>query len=439
MPHTMHFKGVTDAAAEQHIFIAIPAYGGMDAPCCLALFATQVALQAAGIPADLCIIAEHCHVDDARNDLVRQFLETDCTHIMWIDSDLYWDGADVVKLARAGKDIAAGIYPLKADTEGFPVNTLPGEMWAGADGFMEVLTVPGGFTCVARHVMQDLYDKSDRPFLGRKDEPDRLPIKIIYERVYIDGARRSGDVHFCYLARDAGYSIHIDPLMHFEHYGDHSWGGDVGSYWRRINGIAFDGPVKQLRERTETDRTFVDLVMAWGNGWSVWPDMLSTLTLTAREINGPILEIGSGITTLVLALATDQHIDVLEHDPVFYAKTKQLLDKFGIQNVTLHCKPLKEFPNGKWYDFQQDFANYALLLVDGPPRDQGNRNVFLDVMGKYALTPGAIVIMDDAGMDDGAKRTKLWGDALGTNFSLMGDKRKFAICRMPGIEKGSAA
>lgn len=48
-----------------------------------------------------------------RNRLACRFLKSDCTHLMFIDSDIEFEPWDIVKLLMADKDIIGGLYPVK--------------------------------------------------------------------------------------------------------------------------------------------------------------------------------------------------------------------------------------------------------------------------------------------------------------------------------------
>jgi hypothetical protein len=53
-------------------------------------------------------------VSRARNNLIAKALYVkDTTHVMFIDNDIGWDPASILKLLIANKPIVAGIYPLK--------------------------------------------------------------------------------------------------------------------------------------------------------------------------------------------------------------------------------------------------------------------------------------------------------------------------------------
>ena len=49
----------------------------------------------------------------ARNHIVKAFLESDATHLMFIDADIGFNPRDIVTMLTCDKDITCGIYPKK--------------------------------------------------------------------------------------------------------------------------------------------------------------------------------------------------------------------------------------------------------------------------------------------------------------------------------------
>ena len=143
------------ASAPGGICLAIPCYGGMSPITAFALAASMRALAQAGIPHDLIVYGGNCHVDDARNSIVREFLAGPCEHLMFIDADLSWAPDDLLRMARSKRDVVAGIYPHKKDELTFPVRHLAtAVLQAEEDGAIEVERVPTGFLRISRHVLQ---------------------------------------------------------------------------------------------------------------------------------------------------------------------------------------------------------------------------------------------------------------------------------------------
>ena len=52
-------------------------------------------------------------IASARNHLTQQFLESQATHLMWIDADIGFNPIDIVSMAVADQDIVCGVYPKK--------------------------------------------------------------------------------------------------------------------------------------------------------------------------------------------------------------------------------------------------------------------------------------------------------------------------------------
>lgn len=410
MPKMLHKKGVGG------VFLATPAYGGLTASYTHALFNTSKAFFEAGINCELAIFAENCHVDDSRNVLVRDFLESDCDIFVFLDADLRWEPKDLLKLIRHDRDVVAGIYPLKQSPENYPVRFLDGEIWADSDGLVEVESVPTGFLKIKRHVLETLAEKAPK-FTNKTDHHSRLKIPLIFERTMENETRWGGDYTFCRKWRATGGKIYIDPEMKFAHEGTSEWVGSLGNHLRKINGITDDyikGILAKIQAKKEKIDDLINLVDAWDNEWSVEPDFLAALILLARGNNGKVLECGSGLTTMVLD-ALGQKTLSLEHDRQWVDFVGKKLN--GTQNTSIKHSPIK---NG-WYDVDLD-EKYSLVVCDGPPRDIGRDGLIPALSGN--MENGCLIIVDDAG------DMTNWEKQLNTKFSVFGDKRKYAIAKV---------
>lgn len=139
--------------------------------------------------------------------------------------------------------------------------------------------------------------------------------------------------------------------------------------------------------------------------WAASPDVLLTL-LELSQTSKParILDLGSGMSTLVLAKSAPQATIIsIDNSAEFAGKTKKLLETHGVTNVDLRVAPLSPHHSGvDWYDLSkfEDISHIDLLFVDGPP---GSKNpkarhpVIAECLSK--LSPRAIIVIDDAGRD----------------------------------------
>jgi len=99
---------------------------------------SREALHDAGIGTAYLLLRGNCHVDDARNRIVQEFLTTDCTDLVFIDADVEWHSSDLVKLCQYDLDVVGGVYPhrRKDKQEELPMRMMKGKF--PVDGLMEV-------------------------------------------------------------------------------------------------------------------------------------------------------------------------------------------------------------------------------------------------------------------------------------------------------------
>jgi hypothetical protein len=130
-----------------------------------------------------------------RQQLVHEALETDCTHIMWIDADMQFPVDTLNILLSANKDIIAGNYSTRVPPYR-PVafkskNNLDDRVFAGK-GIEPVWAVGSGLMLVKREV----YDNIPLPHY-----------KIEYSESYTSLVGE--DVYFCNRAGENGYEVNI--------------------------------------------------------------------------------------------------------------------------------------------------------------------------------------------------------------------------------------
>lgn len=382
MPLMTYQRGESDSP--QRAFLAIPAGDGkLHVNCAASLMDALSSLHRAGIAVDVCFESGNCHVDDARNSLVRQFLQTDCTDLVFIDTDVGFPGDQLAKLLTYDRDVVAGVYPKKDDDTSFPVMTAPGEtLVAENDGCVEVLGAPTGFMRIRRNVLERMTEQyQHRSFIGQANEP--TPYTLLFEREIAEGRRWSGDYNFCRRWRKMGGKIHVDPRMHFTHEGFKQWSGCLGDYWRKIHGVteqAFSLALKACKNGSAGFDDFEALVKGWDNPWAPSASFLATAYHLARNTDGPILDCGSGLTTLVLA-TTGREITALEHDPFWAMRVRESLSHHGL-TANVQCGPLI---NG-WYSPPN--GTFPLVVIDGPPRGLGDRS------RAYGYASGRVLVDD---------------------------------------------
>jgi hypothetical protein len=400
-------------SAPRRVFLAIPTYvGQLPSAVVACLSESYDALRAASIAYDLCIESYNCHVDDARNSLVREFMRTDCTDLVFLDADVIWRPDDLVKLLNFDHDIVAGVYPKKQDEPEFPVFLPPGkEHWSNADGLIEVDGAPTGFMRIRRNVFEEMLEahKATR-FKGQDYKPDDPLYTVLFERVIEEGRRWSGDYAFCRKWRKLGGKVFVDPEMHFGHEGIKQWKGCLGDHLRKKHGILDKRvirAIKRLKAGDASNEVFIDLVAGWANPFSAKPELLMASYVMAKQ-HKTVLEMGSGLTTLVMA-AAGARVESLEHDIEWHRTITKALKDCDL-SATVHYAPLTYYGDDLWYSLPNTLPVCGLVVCDGPPRHLANRALMFDQLPLQ----DALILIDDT--DDSHRA---WAKATGRELHAL--------------------
>ena len=155
------------------------------------------------------------------------------------------------------------------------------------------------------------------------------------------------------------------------------------------------------------------LRVGWDNlGWDSKLDYLEEITRRAATTLGPILECGSGLTTILLGLLAGRRgIETwsLEHDPRWHRRVAGAIAKHHVPKVNVCLAPLRDYDGFNWYDppLTKMPDRFSLVVCDGPPDlDNSGRYGLLPVLGER-LAPGAVILFDDAreqGQDEVLRR-----------------------------------
>ena len=249
---------------KRKIFIASPMYGGMcsgiytKASVDLARLASQY-----GMDINFYYLFNESLITRARNYCVDEFLRSDFTHLMFIDSDIGFNPNDVLALAALAepgddKEIICGPYPKKtiawekikrAVDKGFAdenpneldkyvgdfvFNPVEGVGELRIDQPVEVLEGGTGFMMIQRSA----FDKFKEAYPDYSYVPDHVRTKhfdgsreiLMYFQALIDEDSKrylSEDYMFCQWCRKIGIKIWMCPWMQLNHMGSYMFGGSL--------------------------------------------------------------------------------------------------------------------------------------------------------------------------------------------------------------------
>jgi len=159
-----------DQPVRQKAFIATPAYNGMvDTDYAVSLAETCQAATIADIGILANVMGNGAFIELARNTFVRMFLDTDCTHLFFIDSDLRWEPRAFIGLMASGREVCAGMYRRRQEPEEYPVRFIKDEdggLQIEDGGWIPCDRVPTGFLCIERKVIEEMAADADIFALG---------------------------------------------------------------------------------------------------------------------------------------------------------------------------------------------------------------------------------------------------------------------------------
>jgi predicted O-methyltransferase YrrM len=169
---------------------------------------------------------------------------------------------------------------------------------------------------------------------------------------------------------------------------------------------------------------------AWGDdGFHAAGGYLEDVISHARQTTGPILELGSGLTTLLLAVYAPQRTWTFEHLPEFHNQTKQVLAKYDLDHSQILLAPLHDFGDFEWYLPPRSLPPFQLVIADGPPGGtKGGRYGLLPrMMGSF--TSDAVILLDDTQRKPELDILEHWNSEFGLSYSLQHDnERSWARC-----------
>ena len=244
------------------------------------------------------------YLDKARNLCVKKFLETDCSDLIFIDSDVGFDDDAIEKLLVYDRDIIAGIYPLKVDFLEFPMllefDKITNNCKEESTGLVTAKMAPTGFMRINRRVFDRLieHDNPENSYRVRKDSEGVYTFfntGILFDN---DDTWYGEDVAFCKHWKSMGGKIFIQPDINFTHTGTKNFTGNLHEYL--------------MGRKVETIKGTIDTMYStktWSSGKEI--EQLKRLA----RISESIVEVGcwKGATTKEFLTACKGTVYAVDH------------------------------------------------------------------------------------------------------------------------------
>ena len=222
---------------KHNIFFATPCYGGMITDqFFLSMFRVAQTLMTHGINFRLTTLRNESLITRARNILTAMFLESECSHLMFIDADIEFDAESILRALAYDKPIMAAAYPKKALPVQYAINfkfkDQATKQVRVENGAIEVLDASTGFFLIKREVIEkmiqaypELHYRND----SNIDEKFNKYCYSLFDTIHDpeDNRYLSEDYTFCRRWQKIGGEIWLDPNTKLNHIGAYTFEGDV--------------------------------------------------------------------------------------------------------------------------------------------------------------------------------------------------------------------
>jgi len=225
---------LTEQYAGLKIFIAVPCIDKkVFCNCHQSLMNSLQVLLACNIPFMFSYEVGLPYISMARNNLVRKFMASDCSHMVFIDSDVGFAPGIFHDLIISKEDVIGGAYPKKQDSEEYAVRLKKGDD-GGVIFNNGVLLAEGlatGFLKISREAivkMQEAY-----PELRYNDGMTNQPTYNFFGEFKVDGRMFYDDYGFCHLWEKTGGQLWCLPNITFTHSGSKDYKGNFHDFLAR--------------------------------------------------------------------------------------------------------------------------------------------------------------------------------------------------------------
>lgn len=236
---------------EAHIYLCTPMYGGMCTGVYVqSLLNTLTVFNSQNVKVSCAFMFNESLITRARNNLTAQFLETDATHLLFMDADQQWRGSDLWHMYKADKDVIVGMCPkkeinwhsvreaaLKGEedlskfTGSFVVNLLQGteSLVVPQNEPFEIAAGGTGMMLIKREVFEKLKESTPIFRNDMSHMPGGKPVYRFFTESIDPESQRllSEDYHFCYEWRRIGGKVWAAPWCKIGHFGTYNFSGQL--------------------------------------------------------------------------------------------------------------------------------------------------------------------------------------------------------------------
>ena len=242
-----------DKKVENHpvkLYFTSPCHGGVDIHYMRSTLELQALCQRNKIPVTFHLLQSSI-VTQGRNLCVAAFLKSECTHMLFVDTDIEFDETSLLTMLKADKDIVLTPYPMKvvdwdiakdiSKRSGrhiskcgyyFPMAFIDPENIVIENGIAEISRGPTGFMLIKRQV----FERMAKEYPEMKIRQQTMLNQQMHETEHFwnffdtefnkkKGTFKGEDFAFCERWTKIGGKLYANVDAYITHHGDYSYKG----------------------------------------------------------------------------------------------------------------------------------------------------------------------------------------------------------------------
>lgn len=228
-----------------HLVIGTPCFGGqMCTEYSQSVMELRESMQKYDHTVTCVFLGNESLIQRARNTIAWHFLNTDASHLLFIDADQKFRPKDVADMIKANKEVIAAPVPMKGInwdavrmgavlnhknlsqlTGIFNINKLDGHDMQSREEPFQVKHIGTGMMLIKRETLLNMQPHVDYYINGGTTIPKNEKVYNFFEAKVVDHELLSEDYYFCHLHRELGGTVWAAPWCEVGHFGPYLFNG----------------------------------------------------------------------------------------------------------------------------------------------------------------------------------------------------------------------
>lgn len=228
-----------------HLVIGTPCFGGqMCTEYSQSVMELRESMQKYDHTVTCVFLGNESLIQRARNTIAWHFLNTDASHLLFIDADQKFRPKDVADMIKANKEVIAAPVPMKGInwdavrmgavlnhknlsqlTGIFNINKLDGHDMQSREEPFQVKHIGTGMMLIKRETLLNMKPHVDYYINGGTTIPKGEKVYNFFEAKVVDHELLSEDYYFCHLHRELGGTVWAAPWCEVGHFGPYLFNG----------------------------------------------------------------------------------------------------------------------------------------------------------------------------------------------------------------------